>query len=191
MKPFRVVSFALFVVILSACYNPPPPTTTDIGSGQTVQTTAPVSESNIPWTVAANGALPVDERIYKISGKVVVDAQSLTRQTSPGYGYISGYNGYTSGYYQTPSVNGKSFVRLQVSTIDPSNTDWVTAGEIVIIKGTDTKMIALQPGDNVDFLCRRQAEAIAAIHPGEWFNPDTGTTWELDYCRMVSPVIKP
>lgn len=181
-----IFGLALIAVLLTACAAPQP-TTKDIGTGNTVQTVNPTSESGIPY-VGGDG-LPQDERLYIIKGKVVADVSSLTRQTAPAYGSTSGYNGYISGYYVGPSVNGKSFTRILVKSIDPSNTDWVAAGQIVIIKGTDTKMTALLPGDVVNFLCRRQAEAIAAIHPNEWYNAKTNTTWELDYCRMDSPVI--
>lgn len=184
-----VGSVVLFVLSLVACaYNQP--TTKDISTGETVNTVGPTSESGINYTVAANAGLPVDKRYYKLTGTVVADVSSLTRMTSPGYGYITGYNGYTSGYYQPPTIGGKSFIRLQVDKINPADTDWVAAGEIVVVKGTDTKLTALLPGDKVDIECRRQAEAVAAIYPGEWFNPADATTWELDYCRMVSPVIK-
>lgn len=187
---FKALWIVVAVILLIGCGGTPLQTK-DISTGNTVLAEAPTSESGIPYTVAANAALPVDERIYYISGKVIAGVESLTRQTTPALGGISGYNGYTSGYYIGPSVNGKSFVRILVSEIKPSDTDWVSKGQIVIIKGTDTKMTALLPGDNVQFMCRRQAEAIAAIHPGEWYNPDNNTTWELDYCRMASPVIVP
>lgn len=180
----------LSVLFLAGCVLP---TTSDISTGKTVQTQAPESESGIRYQ--GGDGLPVDERIYHIEGMVVADVGSLVRQDSPGYGSIGGYaangTGYVSGYYVGPTINGKSFVRIRVSNIDPGDTDWVASGQIVIIKGTDTKMTVLLPGDNVKFICRRQAEAIAAIHPGEWYNAKTNTTWELDYCRMESPVITP
>ena len=185
----RVLFVLMSVAVLAGCgYTQP--TTKDISTGETVNTVGPTSESNIAYIVAANAGLPVDKRYYLLTGTVVADVSSLTRMTSPGYGYITGYNGYTSGYYQAPTINGKSFIRLLVSKINPGDTDWVATGDIVVVKGTDTKLTALLPGDKVDIECRRQAEAVAAIYPGEWFNPANATTWELDYCRMVSPVIK-
>ena len=183
----KALMFLFVALLVAGCA--PAPTTSDISTGKQVETQRPNSESGVQY-VGGDG-LPVDERLYRISGEVIADVGSLTRQVTPGRVEVTGYDGYVSSYYVAPTINGKSFIRLKVNAIEPSDTDWVTTGQVVIVKGTDTKMTALLPGDKVDFLCRRQAEAIAAIHPGEWYNAKTNTTWELDYCRMESPVITP
>jgi hypothetical protein len=41
----------------------------------------------------------------------------------------------------------------------------------------------------VTFKCRAQYEAVAAVRENESFNQAKVETWELDYCRMATPVI--
>lgn len=180
----------LIVLVVVACTSPAPKTT-DIATGLTTESTVPNSESN--YAYAGGITLPVDTRIYDIVGTVIAEVDSLTRQTKSAYGSVSGYSsgsfGSVSGVYVGPTINGKSFIRIQVESIVPADTDWVTKGDVIIIKGTDTKLTSALPGDNIEVLCRREAETIGAVKPGEWVD-ESYVTWELDLCRLKSPVIK-
>lgn len=140
--------------------------------------------------------IPVDDNVYDITGEVVSDVDSLTRQTKPGGGSISapvcagtsGCFGGGGGTLFGPTVEGKGYVRLKVLSSKPS-TDLAPEGQVVIIKATDTKASILLPGDRVTFRCRRQYEAVAAVRENQSFKQDEVATWELDYCRLSSPVI--
>ena len=186
------LTLLIVILLLAACA--PTPTTVPIDSkpiGSTpapsIVTTNPRSESDIQFK--GGHGLPVDTRIYYLTGEVVGEVESLTRQVAPARSSLSVYGSYASGYSVGPTINGKSFIRLKVDAIKPTDTDWVAVGQIVIVKGTDTKLTALLPGDKVSIMCRRQAEPIAAVYPDEYYDQNTHTTWELDYCRMESPVV--
>lgn len=153
---------------------------------------APQAASDSPQTYNANARIPVDDNVYTITGEVVGDISSLSQQTTPAQGDLTGLQargyGYLGGSYFGAEFEGKGFVRLLVHTAEPS-TRLAPLEEIVIVKTTDTKAVVLLPGDVVTFKCRAQYEAVAAVRENEAFDEDKLETWELDYCRMVTPVI--
>lgn len=153
---------------------------------------APQPESDSPQTYSDNARIPVDDTVYTIVGEVVGDVASVTQQTTPAQGDVTGVSardlGYLGGAYFGPEFGGKGFVRLLVHTATPG-TELAPVEEIVILKTSDTKAAVLLPGDVVTFRCRAQYEAVAAVREGESFDADKVETWELDYCRLVTPVI--
>lgn len=162
-----------FVVLLGACAP--------------VTDTAPRPESDSSQAYGYDARTPVDDNVYEIAGVVTGAVDSLVRQTEAARGSVAG-SGY--GFYGTyfgSEFGGKGFVRLLVRR---SNSPLAPIGEIVILKTTDTKAIVLVPGDEVTFLCRAQYEAVAAVRDNETFDPDKVETWELDYCRLLTPVIQ-
>jgi hypothetical protein len=171
----KSILLLLLVLLLTAC------------RGQAPQ---PVSDS--PQTYETGARIPVDDSVYTITGQVVGEVASLSQQTTPAEGELTGLAargyGYMGGSYFGPEFGGKGFVRLFVFTVDPS-TRLAPPEEIVIMKTTDTKAAALLPGDIVTFKCRAQYEAVAAVRENESFNQAKVETWELDYCRMATPVI--
>lgn len=146
------------------------------------------AESDSGYTYASykQAAIPVDDNIYTLTGVVVGDVNSIAQQGPARVvtTYRSDY--YSVGTYFPPDMNGKGLVRLWVEKSDflgvPSET-------IAIIKSTDTKLIAVLPGDRITLRCRVQAEAIAPSYTGQVYDKDKAVTLELDFCRMLSPVI--
>lgn len=129
---------------------------------------------------------PVDPAVYYITGTIIADVGSLSRQIEPAYG--GAYNGY--GYYQGETVDGKTYLRVLVESISPV-TDKALPGHIVLVKATDTKATALLPGDRVDLKCRSQFEAIAPVNAGEaeLLTTEAFTTWEFDFCRLTTGIV--
>lgn len=147
------------------------------------------AESDSGYTYASykQASIPVYNNIYTITGVVVGDVNSIAR---PGPAkvvttYRSDY--YSVGTYFPPEMNGKGLVRLWV---EQSDFPGVPAETITIIKSTDTKLIAVLPGDRITLRCRVQAEAIAPSYTGQVYDKDKAVTLELDFCRMLSPVIE-
>ena len=158
--------------------------------------TAPAPDSDSAQQYNANAKIEVDTNIYNITGTVTAQVQSLTRQRSPGGGSVGGSlfgtNGFAygsiGGSFFGPVQTGRGFVRITVDKAEPA-TDLAGVGETVILKVSDTKGTALLPGDTVTFRCRRQYEAVAAVKNNQKFDVRTDGTWELDYCRLATPVI--
>lgn len=153
---------------------------------------APSADSDSSQSYKEGSKIPVDKEVYQITGEVVGPVNDLTRQVEPAKGETSGYiygnYGSISGSFTGPIEAGKGFVRLLVQSSEPS-TDLAPTGDVTIIKTSDTKVKALLPGDVVEFKCRRQYENIAAVVENQEFDPDDVAAWELDYCRLASPVI--
>jgi hypothetical protein len=153
---------------------------------------APQAASDSPQTYSANARIPVDDNVYTINGRVVGDIASLSQQVAPAQGDVTGVQargyGYLGGSYFGAEFGGKGFVRLLVRSAEPA-TPYAPPNQIIVLKTSDTKAVALLPGDIVTFKCRAQYEAVAAVRENEAFNEDKLETWELDYCRMVTPVI--
>jgi hypothetical protein len=150
----------------------------------------PAPDSDSQQNFTSGSQIPVDDNVYYIKGEVITDVNSLVRQTDSAHGnsagYITGGYGFVSGSYYGPEFGGKGFVRILVMNSD----SWLAPeGKIVILKSTDTKGTALLPGDIVEFKCRHQYESIAAVRNYETFDEEKLETWEIDYCRMISPII--
>lgn len=151
---------------------------------------APDSDSSQNFSSQPGFGIPVDDAVYTITGKVIGDVESLTRQTEAAQGSYGRYGNYATGVYFGAEFGGKGFVRLFVHT---SDSELAPPESIVIIKTSDTKASALLPGDVVTFKCRAQYEAVAAVRDRETFDMAASeklATWELDYCRLFTPEIK-
>lgn len=145
------------------------------------------SDSGYTYQNYKQATIPVDNNLYTLTGVVVGDVNSIAR---PGPAkvvttYRSDY--YSVGTYFPPEMNGKGMVRLWV---EKSDFLGVPPETIAIIKSTDTKLIAVLPGDRITLRCRVQAEAIAPSYTGQVYDEDKAVTLELDFCRMLSPIIE-
>ncbi len=145
----------------------------------------PAPESNNGLSYAWLTTIPVDANVYTITGTVAADVESLVRQTAPAQVQSYSAEGFSYGTYYGPQLNGKGMVRLTVAN---SDAELAPVGSTVILKLDDTKGILLLPGDHITLKCRAQFEAIAAIMNRQPFDPAAGT-WELDYCRLATPVV--
>lgn len=153
---------------------------------------APEIESDSGQAYKAGTKIPVDDNVYTITGEVIGPVNDVTRQIKPAEGYVSGsaFGGYGSmtGSFTGPVEGGKGFVRLRVESINP-DTESASVGDVTIVKTSDTKVKALMNGDIVTFKCRRQYEALAAVRENSSVKIEEVATWELDYCRLFTPVI--
>jgi hypothetical protein len=153
---------------------------------------APAPDSDSSQKYKDGSKVPVDDKVYAITGEVIGPVNETTRQVEPGKGEINGSlcgnYGSLNGSFTGPVEKGKGFVRIRVQKSSPS-TDLAPVGDVTIIKTSDTKAKALLNGDIVQFKCRRQYEALAAVKDNEKFDKTKVETWELDYCRLSTPVI--
>lgn len=170
VKPRTVTILSVAVALsfwLTACQRPPAP------------------ESSNGLSYAWLTTIPVDTQVYTITGTVAAEVESLVRQSAPAQAQTYSTDNASFGSYYGPQLNGKGMVRL---TVEASDAELAPVGSTVILKLDDTKGILLLPGDQVTFKCRAQFEAIAAVMNRQEFDPAAGT-WELDYCRLTTPVV--
>ncbi|MEZ4732005.1 MAG: hypothetical protein R3E79_33220 [Caldilineaceae bacterium] len=146
---------------------------------------SPAPESNNGLSYAWFTTIPVDTAVYTLTGTVATEVESLVRQTAPAQVQSYSAEGLSYSTYYGPQLNGKGMVRL---TVEASNAELAPVGSTVILKLDDTKGILLLPGDRVTLKCRAQFEAISAVMNRQEFDPAAGT-WELDYCRLATPVV--
>lgn len=147
----------------------------------------PAPDSDSSYNYADGSKIPVDEKVYTVSGEVTGQVNSATRQVEPAKGSLSAYNGYASGTFTGPIEAGKGFVRLKITG---SDSNLAPMNELVILKTADTKVSALLSGDVVTFKCRAQYENIAAVKDGQKFEERQVATYELDYCRLETPTVQ-
>lgn len=147
---------------------------------------APAPESSSGLDYAWRTTIPVDTNVYTLRGIVNNDMESLVRQLEPAQAQSYSTEGVSYGTYAGPLLGGKGMVRLRVEV---SDSELAPVGSTVILKLDDTKGLLLQPGDRATFKCRAQFEAIAAVINRQPFDEAAGT-WELDYCRLATPVIE-
>jgi len=146
---------------------------------------SPAPESNNGLSYAWFTTIPVDTVVYTLTGTVTTEVESLVRQTAPAQVQSYSAEGLSYSTYYGPQMNGKGMVRL---TVEASDAELAPVGSTVILKLDDTKGILLLPGDRITFKCRAQFEAISAVMNRQEFDPAAGT-WELDYCRLATPVV--
>ncbi len=146
---------------------------------------SPAPQSSSGMNYAWLTTVPVDTKVYTITGTVAADVESLVRQTAPAQAQSYNADALSYSTFSGPQMNGKGMVRL---TVAGSDAELAPVGSTVILKVDDTKGILLLPGDQVTFKCRAQFEAIAAVVNRQEFDPAAGT-WELDYCRLATPVV--
>lgn len=146
---------------------------------------SPSPESSNTFSYAWGSRIPVDTNIYTLSGQVTGEAESLVRQVAPAQAQSYSADGVSVGSYYGPQLNGKGMIRLLVAE---SDSQLAPAGSTVLLKLDDTKGILLAPGDQITLKCRAQFEAVAAVQNRQPFDPAAGV-WELDYCRLATPVV--
>lgn len=169
MKRYWIVTFTTLILVaftpalLAAC-----------APGKTVE-----SDSGYTYGPVLGKAprLPLDDTIYTITGTVdghPVSMRSTKALTS------------TDDTVTVLDTTGKGFVRVRVE-----ESSWPPARpeDLVILKTTDTNVLALEEGDPVTFRCRAQAEAVAPSYTGQVYDEELAVTWELDFCRLLSPVL--
>lgn len=147
---------------------------------------APAPDSSSGLSYAWRTTIPVDTNVYTISGTVDTDVDSLIRQSRPAQAQSYSAEGVSYTAVSGAEVSGKGMVRLVVAQSDAA---LAPVGSTVILKLDDTKGVMLLPGDQVTLKCRAQFEAIAAVMQRQAFDENAGT-WELDYCRLATPVVE-
>lgn len=138
---------------------------------------APVQTTDTGVTIESE----VDPNVYTVT-LVLEEEDGYTE----GHATLSGssFNGYgsVSGRYWE---DGKGILRGMLESVNPT-VDFANAGDIIVIKTTDRKVMGLIPGDTVTFACVADYEPVCAIN--ETNSTDTGKCvdiWEFDYCRIV------
>ena len=84
--------------------------------------------------------------------------------------------------------DGKGLVSVHVNSVSPS-LNYLKPGTDIVLKTTDLKIMAIEPGYSFEVRCRNDYEPVAALQNNEMTN-DRYDTYELDYCRMTNPQIE-
>jgi hypothetical protein len=146
---------------------------------------APAPESSSGLNYAWRTTIPVDTAVYTLRGTVANDVDSLVRQTQRAEAQTYSAEGVSYGTYAGAEFNGKGMVRFMVAE---SDSPLAPVGSTVILKFDDTKGVMLLPGDGLTVKCRAQFEPLAAVVNRQPFVEAAGV-WELDYCRLTTPVV--
>lgn len=127
----------------------------------------------------------IDNKIYNLDvtmlgspqSNLETNAVSTERQYSDIYGYGN------MRLWQ----DGKGLVLVHVNSISPS-LKYIQPDTDVVLKTTDLKIMAIEPGYRFRIKCRSDFEPIASLKDNEMISSDYDT-YELDFCRMVDPNI--
>lgn len=153
----------IIAVLLGAC------STRTSDSGYSLKTVGKRIDSNIY-------VLNVTMLEETISNKNI-GGEGVARQYSDIYGFGN------SRLWQ----DGKGMVSVHVNSISPS-LDYIKPGMDVVLKTTDLKIMAIDPGYSFEVRCRNDYEPVAALQDNE-ITSEKYDTYELDYCRMSNPQI--
>ena len=128
----------------------------------------------------------IDSNIYVLNVTMLgepksnknVGGEGIARQYSDIYGFGN------SRLWQ----DGKGLVSVHVNSVSPS-LDYLKTGSDIVLKTTDLKIMAIEPGYSFEVRCRNDYEPVASLQDNEISN-DRYDTFELDYCRMTNPLIQ-
>ncbi len=166
MKKKSILFFAVSMVcmiLMSAC------STRTSDSGYSIKTVGKRIDSNI---YVLNVTMLGDPMSNKNIG-----GEGVSRQFSDIYGYGN------SRLWQ----DGKGLVSVHVNSISPA-LEYIKPDVDIILKTTDLKIMAIDPGYSFEVKCRNDYEPVASLQDNELTN-DRYDTYELDYCRMTNPNI--
>lgn len=128
----------------------------------------------------------IDSNIYVLNVTMLGDpvsnknigGEGVSRQYSDIYGYGN------SRLWQ----DGKGMISVHVNSVSPA-LDYVKPGGDIVLKTTDLKIMAIDPGYSFEVKCRSDYEPVASLQDNE-LTTERYDTYELDYCRMTNPQIE-
>ena len=166
MKINRIIPALLCVciLILSGC------TTRTSDSGYSQKTLGKKIDSNIYVLNVTMLGDPVSNK--NIGG------EGVSRQYSDIYGFGN------SRIWQ----DGKGMISVHVNSVSPA-LDYIKPGADIVLKTTDLKIMAIDPGYSFEVKCRSDYEPVASLQDNE-LTTERYDTYELDYCRMTNPQIE-
>lgn len=128
--------------------------------------------------------LPIDTNVYKIRVEVVGETVSNSKVSGSMSGFAAYGFGAVNGRIWT---DGKGVLLVRLVEINPSFGGFAP-GDLIVIKTTDLKVINLPAGTINDLVCNRDTEVLSPTYAGQVLTDDQ-VTYELDWCRMVTPKI--
>ncbi|MBQ6509272.1 MAG: hypothetical protein IJI07_07350 [Flexilinea sp.] len=166
MKINRIIPALLCVciLILSGC------TTRTSDSGFSQKTLGKKIDSNIYILNVTMLGDPISNK--NIGG------EGVSRQYSDIYGFGN------SRIWQ----DGKGMISVHVNSVSPA-LDYIKPGADIVLKTTDLKIMAIDPGYTFEVKCRSDYEPVASLQDNE-LTTERYDTYELDYCRMTNPQIE-
>ena len=163
-KKIIIVFFCICLLTISAC------TTRTSDSGYSQKTLGKKIDSNIYVLNVTMLGDPISNK--NIGG------EGVSRQYSDIYGF-----GNTRLWQ-----DGKGMVSVHVNSVSPS-LDYIQPGGDIVLKTTDLKIMAIDPGYTFEVKCRSDYEPVASLQDNE-LTTERYDTFELDYCRMTNPKIE-
>ena len=164
-KSYIILLFAVVILLtLPAC------TTRTSDSGYSLKTVGSKIDSNI---YVLNVTMLGEPKSNKNLG-----GEGVQRQYSDIYGFGN------SRIWQ----EGKGLVSVHVNSISP-NLSYLKPDTDIVLKTTDLKIMAIEPGYSFEVRCRNEYEPVASLQNNE-ITSERYDTYELDYCRMTNPKIE-
>lgn len=137
-------------------------------------------------TVAkSNGNIYYDPSLYTMTVRIGGSPKEHTEiHASGSASYYNGIGGGSMVVWQ----DGKGIIPAYVIEMEPTSSI-VSVGDSILLKTEDLKMSRLEEGWVVEIKCRMDYEPLTELHvPNEVVDAELTQTWELDLCRMSSPV---
>ena len=163
MKKAMILMVLAFLMVLTAC------STRTSDSGYSLKTVGKRIDSNIYVLNVTMLGDPVSNK--NIGG------EGVARQYSDIYGF-----GNTRLWQ-----DGKGMISVHVNSISPS-LDYLKPDTDIVLKTTDLKIMAIDPGYTFEVKCRNEYEPVASLQDNE-LTSERYDTYELDFCRMTNPQI--
>jgi hypothetical protein len=144
---------------------------------------SPETDNEHGWSVGSK--VRVSTETYTLEVKMIDSMASHSETEASGSVYGWGSGGY--GSYRMEQ-NGKGIMPVEVKSVSPDFHN-VEVGDLIIIKVTDLKAMAIPTGAVFTVVCNEDVEVVSPNVSGQVLTTDR-LTYELDDCRLKSPEFK-
>ena len=183
-KLFSVLVIFIAMLLFVACTTVETPVAPSDPSVADSLCVKPESDNDYTWS--SFSCVNVSTIVYKVTIEVDDEIINHTEVGASGSAFV--FNGFGSASYRMWQ-EGKGLLPVKIVSIEPAIED-IPVGTNIVLKTSDLKAMSLPTGATTVFICNLDTEVLSPVRDNQVLTTDR-QTYELDNCRMLSPVFVP
>lgn len=184
----KIIFIMAFIALTLAACSPGVPGDTSVDPSSNAVAgegyVFPESDNEYRWDFSSR--VEVSTVVYTVT--VIVDDAIVNHTEVNAQGSAFVFGGYGSANYRMWQ-EGKGLLPVKVVAIEPA-LEYVSVGSYIILKTSDLKAMSLPDGARTVFICNLDTEVLSPVQNGQVLTTNR-KVYELDDCRMTTPVFTP